>query len=595
MLTRLTTRRAGFTLLEFGITLAVIALLAAIAIPVGIAIDRRAADGKLASDMTAFLRSAEAYATYTEGRITTETLEASLDPRLGWRLLPPGASVTEPQRLAVVADGDTVSLTSRSRSGRCVTYHGATRESRVFDPTDGGSCVPTNAAGDTAGGVSLAGPALYTPLVAAGGDGFSAVLTADGAVVTSGLNSTGQLGLGDTASRAAFTAVAPAVTAAPQVQPSSGGPDFDPSGYANGETPGATLGVLGPMVDGGQTGQLAAGTRHLLILDRDGELWGAGDNADGQLGRDHWVFNPSSGEYEQVAIGAAADRPVLLRKHVAAVAAGDRHTVIIDRDGLMWTTGVNFVGQLGLGHTLPVDDFTLVHATDTYECVVAGANHTLAIRNHPSSPRCVGSTLVGFGMNSDNQLARPGTSANATSPVEIPKPAAWSGPHLWAFPTAGATHSAVSAWLPGSPAPVGVYVAGSNRSGQIGINATGSGQQWRELLPLTEYAAASAGRNHTLVLRGSGPATLWGTGSNSSGQLGTSSPTSVSVLTRLEVGADEPRLVDPRGVVAVWDATFLLGSPALEGHSQGFAAGSNTHGGLGLGTLGPVQRFTPLP
>jgi hypothetical protein len=83
---------------------------------------------------------------------------------------------------------------------------------------------------------------------------------------------------------------------------------------------------------------LAASLFHVLYLKADGSLWGFGDSGYGQLGV-ATNFRPSP--YISTA-------PVRVATDVVRFAAGQRHTLLVKRDGTLWACGHRFAGQLGV-------------------------------------------------------------------------------------------------------------------------------------------------------------------------------------------------------------------------------------------------------
>ena len=73
-----------------------------------------------------------------------------------------------------------------------------------------------------------------------------------------------------------------------------------------------------------------------LFLDRDGVLWGTGDNFFDQLGN----YNPLS-----------VNVPVEVDFGVIAMDAGFGHTLYVTSDGTLWGLGLNEDGQLGIANT----------------------------------------------------------------------------------------------------------------------------------------------------------------------------------------------------------------------------------------------------
>lgn len=81
----------------------------------------------------------------------------------------------------------------------------------------------------------------------------------------------------------------------------------------------------------------AATSGHHLFVDKDGKLWGWGDNASGQLGMG--------------ALSATnLPLPVSMAAPILSAVAGRRHSVAVDKLGTVWVWGDNSAGQLGTGN-----------------------------------------------------------------------------------------------------------------------------------------------------------------------------------------------------------------------------------------------------
>ena len=82
----------------------------------------------------------------------------------------------------------------------------------------------------------------------------------------------------------------------------------------------------------------SGGTAHTVLLDESGNVWTAGNNLHGQLGRQ--TAKNIDSKFEKVADGISGVK-------ITAIAAGSRYTVLLDESGNVWTAGSNGYGELG--------------------------------------------------------------------------------------------------------------------------------------------------------------------------------------------------------------------------------------------------------
>ena len=133
-----------------------------------------------------------------------------------------------------------------------------------------------------------------------------------------------------------------------------------------------------------------------------------------------------------------------------------------------------------------------------------------------------------------------------------------------------------------------VWATGNNGSGQLGI---GSNDSQTTLIAMTEsnnnnITALAAGENHSLVLKNDG--TVWGTGLNDDGQLGTA--TNDAHLTLIPMG-------DPFGVTFNDISALAAGgnhSLVLKNDGTVYGTGANGSGQLGIGPQGSQFVLTPM-
>jgi alpha-tubulin suppressor-like RCC1 family protein len=222
-------------------------------------------------------------------------------------------------------------------------------------------------------------------VIAAGGT-HSLALKSDGTVWTWGLNSSGQLGNGNTTNQ----------SYAVQVKVVGGA---------------ALTGVA----------DIAAGANHSLARKTDGTLWTWGSNANGQLA--DGTTNPISTSKQQNAVQAKQNATTFL-SGVNGIAGGASHSLALKTDGTLWAWGLNSLNQLGDGTAtqrvfpVQVKDTSGLFITGVVD-FFGGASHSLASRSD--------GTAWGWGLNS---LGQAGSIATGTNPNIATKILTGSSPFL---------------------------------------------------------------------------------------------------------------------------------------------------------------------
>lgn len=209
------------------------------------------------------------------------------------------------------------------------------------------------------------------------GNAHTMVVKKDGTLWATGFNVNGELGVGDTVSRTSFTQVASLGTAVAKTAAEGSHTMVvkkDGTLWAAGHNYYGQLG-LGDTTSRSVFTQVTAmstaaasvvtGGEHTLIVKKDGTLWATGDNSRGQLGLGDTAARTS---FTQVASMGTA---------VGKVGAGGDHTLVVKKDGTLWAAGRNNEGELGLGDTADRLSFVQVgNAGNSASLVVGGANHT---------------------------------------------------------------------------------------------------------------------------------------------------------------------------------------------------------------------------
>ncbi len=314
--------------------------------------------------------------------------------------------------------------------------------------------------------------------VSAGGS-HSMIVKKDRTLWAVGHNNQGQLGDGtqdDTATpiQVKTTVVEGAAMPMPEV-------DYVSSGLAHtmivtknnelwgfGANENAQLGIQGtapfekkPLRVGALTNvkQVSFGTEHSMILTENGELWAAGSNNEGQLGKGN---NIGLGEPEK------------LLDEIAQVSAGSFHTMIVKSDATLWAAGKNNKGQLGNGNSDEnITENTLAEVkiaadrpmTEVAQ-ISAGFEHSMILKKNGD--------LWAVGNNEYGQLGD-GTTENKSNPVQVKT--ATGEPMTQVAQVSAGRHHTIILKKNGS-----VWAVGSNDKGQLGNGK--SGADAKELIPV---------------------------------------------------------------------------------------------------------------
>lgn len=296
------------------------------------------------------------------------------------------------------------------------------------------------------------------------GDQFAVGIRASGTTTTTGgtlwtwgLNTSGQLGQGDSTNRSVPTQLGKDAT---WVAISAGkyhvlALKADGTLWAWGRNNSGQLGDLtttirqAPVKVGGTDKTntatwiaFSAGGSHSLGIQKDGTLWTWGDNTSGQLGNTTANTTPVP---TPTKIGTLT---------YTSVSAGGNHSMAIGTDGRLYGWGANGSGQVGNNagaSTSTVNTPTQITEDKDWTIVAAGGLHTLAIRN--------GGTLWSWGANSEGQLGD-GIGLDVAFPTRVGADSTWIGI------SAGDNHSA------GLKADNSLWTWGLNANGQLGNGRT---------------------------------------------------------------------------------------------------------------------------
>ncbi|MFI5304224.1 MAG: RCC1 domain-containing protein, partial [Nitrospiria bacterium] len=194
-------------------------------------------------------------------------------------------------------------------------------------------------------------------------------LISDGTVYCWGLNSSGQLGNGNTAN--------------------SSSPVLIP-----GFPPGITKATA-----------ISSGSQHTCALISDGTVYCWGLNSSGQFGNS----STANSNVPVPAFGITTTSSVT----AFAIAAGESHTCALMSNLSIWCSGSNISGQLGNGTTTDSSSPVIVSGLTSATLISAGSNHTCAVL-----PQNLGNIVKCWGENLNGQLGFVNISSTSYSTAQ---------------------------------------------------------------------------------------------------------------------------------------------------------------------------------
>ncbi|MDZ4177996.1 MAG: Ig-like domain-containing protein, partial [Coriobacteriia bacterium] len=317
---------------------------------------------------------------------------------------------------------------------------------------------------------------------------------------------------------------------------------------------GGTSDVNVPTALGGGGGwiDIAEGISHSVAVRADGTLWAAGLNRYGCLGLGIANEYATVSRYQQ--IGSDADW--------AAVVTSSEHVLALKTDGTLWAWGNNELSGLGVTldggatySTIPVQ----VGADDDWSKIAVGRHTSYAIKHDGS--------LWAWGWNRDGQAGVDSSANIIAAPQVVDSDVSW-------VTVAGHFSRAMGIKADGT-----LWGWGDYGSGKLGIE--GLWEYPRAPMQVGEdadWVSLAVGQSHSLGLKADG--SLWGWGSNSSGELALGDGASSVIWTPTPLAAGLAEVDCWIAIAANEDY-----SHAIAADGSLWAWGNNNYATLGDGTI----------
>jgi len=263
---------------------------------------------------------------------------------------------------------------------------------------------------------------------------------------------------------------------------------------------------------------VVSGTTHSLALVDDGTVWSWGSNTFGELG----IGIDILGSNIPVPV-LDPNEPTMYLKDVTSIASSWSHNLALKNGGTVWSWGSNWYGQLGNGQSQSLER-TPVQVTDVSDgtgfltnvaAVAAGDLHSLALKND--------GTVWAWGEGLSGQLGVAPPDSVQTSPTQVKDPNDITGNLTGIIAIAAGGSFNVALKSDGQ-----VYAWGASSYGRLGRGDNGYLLADYEPHPvidppdpsgkLTDVIAIAAGWEHALALKQDSTVVAWGR--NDLGQLG---------------------------------------------------------------------------
>ena len=279
----------------------------------------------------------------------------------------------------------------------------------------------------------------------------------------------------------------------------------------------------------------ASGEGHTITLSNEGIVYSFGKNYFGQLGLGHYTTIDSP-------------VPITNAPRIKQISCGANFTFCVDFEGFLWSFGENYSGQLGTGNKTTFNTLQKITNIPLVNSVACGSSHTLIITTNSNLWSCGSNSYGQLCIEThENQITFQQTSFSNISRVSV-------GGHHSLFENKGE-----------------IFSCGLNVTGELGLGHFDSlcTPSFIPNLP-PNIIQFICGNSHNLFLDSDG--NVYSVGHNLYGQLGLGHKTNQNVLNQI------PNIPPIQVISCVGFSSYLID---FEGNIWSF--GYNCHGQLGHG------------
>ncbi|MDR1032785.1 MAG: hypothetical protein LBL84_02090 [Candidatus Nomurabacteria bacterium] len=336
--------------------------------------------------------------------------------------------------------------------------------------------------------------------------------------------------------------------------------------------------------------EVAAGNSHSMGIDTDGNLYAWGGNSDGQVGNGLGTGKVTTPW--RVNGGAGSGIPASTR--FTKIAAGQRHSMAIDTNGNLYTWGYNFIGQIGNGSagtanvTTPwqVNGGTGSGVPDStkFSQIAAGSECSMAIDTNGN--------LYAWGSDGRGQISNGSGTVNVTTPWQINGGSSSGIPASTKFTQITASNHSMAIDTDGNLYMWGYNYYGQVGNGLSGSDVTTlwrlNGGTGSGIPSSTKFASAIAGYLHSMAIDTDGNLYTWGY--NVFGQVGNGTTANVTTPWQVNGGAGSGVLAATKFAQV---AAGFYHSMGIDTDGNLYTWGGDNYGQIGNGASSSTNVTTP--